>query len=133
MEVMVDGEPMLTIAAPHGSVRTTQHSSDMARGPAVTVSVRTMVLNDVEVVSIEGPSITVTVTRQGADLTLHMVAPRGMHGDVHGIVGRSMQNQRPLSNVLQQTVFVPAEDFQVSGPFANDFGGNEFHSVALLL
>lgn len=130
----MDGNPVLTISAPQGSLQTTHHASDMAHGPAVSISVRTMVLNQGEVVSIEGPSMTVTVSRQGADLTLHMVAPRGMFGDVHGIIGRSLQQQeRPLANVLQQTVFTAAEDYQVSGPFGNNFGGNEFHSVGLVL
>ena len=124
---------MLTISAPQGSVRTTHHASDMARGPAVSIGVRTMVLSQGETVSIEGPSMTVTITRQGTDLTLHMVSPRGMFGGVHGIVGRSMQSDRPLANLLQQTVFTAAEEFQVSGPFGSDFEGNEFHNVGLVL
>lgn len=133
MEVMVNGEPILTISAPRGAVRTTHHAADMARGVVETVSVRTMVLSEIEVVSIEGPSMTVTVTRQGADLTMHMVAPRGLHGNVHGIVGRTMQDQRPLSNLLQQTVLTAAEDYEVHGPFGSDFDGNAFQNVGVLL
>lgn len=134
MHVTVNGNPVLTAKSPRGSLSTAQYPSDMSSGPSQPMSVKTMVLAAEEVVSVEGPALTVTVTRRGNDLSLHVVAPRGMVGPVEGIVGRTMvglTGGRGMANVLKSVAFTQAGQYRVTGAFANDFALNEFHSQAL--
>ncbi len=134
MEVMVNGLPVLTRESRKGSLQTGHYSTDLSgKGPSQPVYIKTMVLAAEEVVTVEAPFLTVTVTRRGNDLALHVVSPQGLSGNVHGIIGRTMGEMakgRPLSNVLLTTSFVQAGKYQVSGAFRSDFMHNEFAGQA---